>query len=129
MIPDNGYVEKARSVTVTQAKGIQPEMREIAFGNSNVLPDLSDEAVQSWIVDSNVWLHYGANIKAIIQEEIMEETTDVPIDDFHKTNDPSLNGIMYLVGPGNGGGGTYIHGVVTYKELYPKPGKQIPGQK
>ena len=56
----------------------------------------------------NTWSHYGEDTQ-VIPQEIIEEAEASFIDDFYKLDVPSQNDLIYIVGPGNGGGGTYIY--------------------
>ena len=70
-----------------------------------------NKAVQVSLAIDNTWSHYGESIQENTQEifqEIIEENTNASIDDFYKLDVPSQNDLIYVVGPGNGGGGTYI---------------------
>ena len=109
MTPNNDYVEKvwetmyeASNATLPQVKAIQTGMEKVTFKSSNF-----SHYETAHLVGNNTWSHYGANVEAIIQE-IIDTNKPGSIDGFYETNDQSLNGIMYVVGPGNGGGGAYI---------------------
>ncbi len=67
----------------------------------------ADETAQAKIIDENDWSRYRVNVETIIQEIIEAYNAD-SLSDFYKMNDHLLNGIIYVVGPGNGGGGTYV---------------------
>ncbi|MCZ0931884.1 MAG: hypothetical protein OXJ52_01870 [Oligoflexia bacterium] len=58
-------------------------------------------------VDDNALAYYGANMEELIKQ-VMEENQAGSVNEFYQTDDYFQNGTVFVVGPGNGGGGTYI---------------------
>ena len=67
----------------------------------------TQKAFPSYFVYDNVSSYYGANTTNLIKQ-FMEENQDDFFNEFNQTTDYFQNGIVSVVGPGNGGGGTYI---------------------
>ena len=111
MMPDNEQVwettYEASNATLLQLKAMQTG----TFGNSSFSPYetiyFANGSVQARLVGDNAWSYYGANVEAIIQE-IIDTNKDGSLRDFYETDIHSLHGIMYVVSPGNGGGGAYM---------------------
>ncbi|MCZ0932553.1 MAG: hypothetical protein OXJ52_05315 [Oligoflexia bacterium] len=67
----------------------------------------TQKALPSQFVADNVSSYYGANTANLIKQ-FMEENQIGSADKFYQIDDHFQNGIISVVGPGNGGGGTYI---------------------
>ena len=113
MMPDNEHIQKVWEATYEDSNATPLQLQAMKTGifrSSSFFPNeaiyFANGSVQVRLGD-NTWSYYGAKVEAIIQE-IIESNKDGSIDGLYETNDPSLNGIMYVVGPGNGGGGTYM---------------------
>ena len=114
MMSDNEPIQKVWEATYEASNAILLQLKGRktgTFENSSFFPNetiyFANGSVQAQSAGDNAWSYYGANVEAIIQE-IIEANKDGSIDGLYETNDPSLNGIMYVVGPGNGGGGAYV---------------------
>ena len=111
IMPDSEQVwettYETSNATLLQLKG----KKTGTFGNSSFSPYetiySANGSVQARLVGDNAWSYYRANVEAIIQK-IIDTNKDGSLRDLYETNDPSLNGIMYVVDPGNGGGGAFI---------------------
>ena len=66
-----------------------------------------NKAIQTSLAIDNTWSHYREDTQVMLQE-IVEETEVGFIDDFYKLDVPAQNGLIYIVGHGNGGGGAYM---------------------
>ena len=65
------------------------------------------EGLPIQFVDNNALAYYEANMGELIKQ-IIEESQSGSANEFYQINDYFQNGIISVVGPGNGGGGTYI---------------------
>ena len=102
IVSQTGLEQPRIKMTQTELKTIILE-----YINATEKAYFEKEAVQASLFRDNTWSHYGENIQAILQE-IIEENTNGSIDDFYKLDIPAQNGLIYIVGLGNGGGGTYM---------------------
>ena len=67
----------------------------------------TQKALPNQFIADNVSVYYGANTAKLIKQ-FMEENQTISTNEFYQTDDHFQNGIVSVVGPGNGGGGTYI---------------------
>ena len=113
--PDKGHIAKdwkeimfQAGLALPQVKTAKTELETIMLGNANLAYHktayFEDKAVQASLP---TWFYSGEDIQTILQE-IIEENEDGSIDDFYQMNVPAQNDFIYVVGPGNGGGGTYM---------------------
>ena len=125
MMPNGGHIEKiweaVYEASNTELQDMQAkQMPMITRGSSSfssyeivdagydIDMNFNDGAISAEINGDNGWSHYGTQMGAIIQAVMWAGKTDSLSDFYGIMNDHSLNGIMFVVGPGNGGGGTYI---------------------
>ena len=65
------------------------------------------EGLPVQFVDDNALAYYGANMEELVKQ-VMESNQAGSASEFYQTDKHFQNGIVSVVGPGNGGGGTYI---------------------
>lgn len=118
LTPDNGYIEQdweiipQTGLALPQIKMAQTEFEVIMLEHikPSVQPEIAyfeDKAVQTFLVSDKTWSYYREHIQAMLQEIVEEAEVDFT-DVFYKLDIPAQNGFIYVVGPGNGGGGTYM---------------------
>ena len=67
----------------------------------------TQKALPSHFVYDNVSAYYGENTENLIKQFMEENQADL-FNEFHQTTDYFQKGIVSVVVPGNGGGGTFI---------------------
>ena len=70
--------------------------------------DDPDEEIYANSVGDNDLLNYETQVAEMLQAIMGAGETGSLIDFYETMNSHSLNGTIFIVGPGNGGGGTYI---------------------
>ena len=121
MVPDSEHIRKIRrripmyyqgaTATLPKMRVIQPPTKEATVGENRFTPyeikSLSNVAIPTQKTGNEAWSYYVENMKAITEEILMGEFEVDTTGSFYEMNDRSQNGIMYIIGPGNGGGGAF----------------------
>ena len=107
---NTNQIEQFLSFVYGAGNSAEEEMiyaEEIANAQYRNAGHSTQKALLSQFVDDNISSYYGANTANLIKQ-FMEENQDNFFKEFHQTTNYFQNGIVSVVGPGNGGGGTYI---------------------
>ena len=117
LTPDNEYTAQVRDIisqtglALPQVKMTQTELEtiiiELVSSAQYEKADFKNEAVLGFLSSDKAWSLYGKDIKTIFQK-IIKETETGSIGGFYKRDILEQNNFIYVVGPGNGGGGTYM---------------------
>lgn len=120
MMPDSGHFRKIRrrtpmyhqgaTATLPKMRIIQPPTKKVTVGKNITLYEIigfSDAAIPAQKIDNEAWSYYAENMRAITEEILMGEFEVDPTNSFYEMINRSQNGIMYIIGPGNGGGGAF----------------------
>ncbi|MCZ0931762.1 MAG: hypothetical protein OXJ52_01230 [Oligoflexia bacterium] len=110
---NNNEIEKFLSFVYGAGSPASEEMMIYAekiaknqYGNNRNW-NFTKKALPAQLVDDNILIHYGTNTAEFIKQAI-GENQDNFFSEFNQTTDHFQNRIVSVVGPGNGGGGTYI---------------------
>ena len=123
MMPDSGHFRKIRrrtpmyhqgaTATLPKMRIIQPPTKEVTVGKNITIYEMigfSDVAIPAQKIGNEAWSYYVETMRAITEEILIGEFEVDSTNSFYEMINRSQNGIMYIIGPGNGGGGAYaIH--------------------
>ena len=106
----NNQIEQFLSAVYSADPILQETMiytEEIAKAQYETGWHFTKEGLPVQFVDDNALAYYKTNMEEFVKQA-MEENQSGSVSKFYQTNKHFQNGIVFVVGPGNGGGGTYI---------------------